>query len=163
MPSWDSRGAFSGHLKAVPSHIPGSCSVYRTKGTFHPPPPTPHYYVEDLTRPEAHVTCCLFDPTSSAPLLSMLQCAPSRPLPRCCLLLPSRPLLPLPLRPRQAWPQLLLPMLPLPLLQVLPQALWRVPDHRPLPTALQQPLLQHLLPTPATVRVQLPLHPSPGL
>lgn len=128
MPSWDSRGAFSGHLKDVPSHTPGSCSVCRTEGTFHPPPPTPHC-IEDLARPEAHVTCCLFDPASSAPLLSMLQCAPARPLPRCCLLLPSRPLLPLSLRPRQPWPQLLLPMLPLPLLQVLPRALWRVPGN----------------------------------
>ena len=59
---------------------------------------------------------------SSAPLLSMLQCAPARPPPHCCPLLPSRLLLPLPAQPRHPRPQPL-PMLPPPLPQPLPQAL----------------------------------------
>lgn len=131
MPSWDTRGALSQHLEECPhTHLDPALCIEQMARSIHPshlllPPPTPHH-VEGLTRPTAYMTCCLFDPTSSAPLLSMLQCAPARPLPHCCLLLPNRLLLPLPLRPRQPWLQLLLPMLPLPPLQVLPQALWRV-------------------------------------
>lgn len=67
---------------------------------------------------------------SSAPLLSMLQCAPARPPPRCCPLLPRRLLLPLPAQPRH--PRLQpLPTLPPPLPQPLPQALRTVQGNWP--------------------------------
>lgn len=71
-----------------------------------------------------------FSVASSAPLLSMLQCAPARPPPHCCPLLPSRLLLPLPAQPRHPRPQPL-PTLPLPLPQPLPQALRTVQGNWP--------------------------------